>query len=298
MMPSTTSNPAPLPSMFWRMCGREVDLSPRSWVMGIVNVTPDSFSDGGEYLNPEAAIAQGLRLAEEGADILDIGGESTRPGAEAVCAEEEIRRVEPVMRALRNALPDQMLSIDTSKAAVAESALAAGADMINDVTAGRGDAGIYALAARSGAGLVLMHMQGTPRTMQKHPRYEDVIREVSDFLREHMQAAVDAGVDPAQLVLDPGIGFGKTLEHNVQLLAGLERFQDLGRPLLLGVSRKRWLGELTGREVQDRLAASLAGAAACHRGGAKILRVHDVIETCDMLHILDRVYPSRIHNPE
>lgn len=237
---------------------------------------------------------QGLRLAKEGADILDIGGESTRPGAEAVSAEEEIRRVEPVIRALRTALPDQLLSIDTSKAVVAEAALAAGADIINDVTAGRGDADLFALAARSGAGLVVMHMQGRPRTMQQQPHYGDVIREVSDFLRGRMQAAVDAGVHPGQLVLDPGIGFGKTLAHNLQLLAELDRFHDLGRPLLLGVSRKRWLGELTGREVKDRLAASLAGAAACHRGGAKILRVHDVIETCDMLHILDRVHSSRI----
>ncbi|MEX2607090.1 MAG: dihydropteroate synthase [Kiritimatiellia bacterium] len=293
-MPDSTDSSPPCFNAGWRIRGREVDLASRSRVMGIVNVTPDSFSDGGHYLTPGAAIELGLRLAGEGADILDVGGESTRPGAEAVSAGEEIRRVEPVIRALRDALPDQMLSIDTSKAEVAEAALAAGADIINDVTAGRGDADLLPLAARTGAGLVLMHMRGTPRTMQKYPQYENVIREVSDFLRRRMRAAVDAGVNPDQLVLDPGIGFGKTLEHNLQLLAGLEGFRKLGRPLLLGVSRKRWLGELTGRDVGDRLAASLAGAAACHQRGAKILRVHDVIETCDMLRILDSISQSQI----
>jgi dihydropteroate synthase len=266
--------------------------------MGIVNVTPDSFSDGGNYLDPDAAVEHGLRLLQEGADILDIGGESTRPGAAPVAAEEEIRRVEPVIRALREKAPDCLLSIDTSKAKVAEAALKAGANIINDVTAGRADAEMLPLAARSDVGLVLMHMQGTPQVMQDHPGYENVIREISDFFTERMCAAVNAGVDPAQLVLDPGIGFGKTLEHNLQLVAGLDRFHSLGRPLLLGVSRKRWLGELTGREVYDRLSASLAGAAACHQRGANFLRVHDVIETCDMLRILDRVLQTRNTLPE
>lgn len=279
--------------MLWRFRNHELDLASRSRVMGIVNVTPDSFSDGGTCLNPEDAIAHGLRLAAEGADILDIGGESTRPGAEAVPLDEEIRRVEPVIRALRTALPGQVISIDTSKAGVAEAALAAGADIINDVTAGRGDAALFPLAARTGAGLVLMHMRGTPRTMQQQPQYDNVIREVSDFLNRRMRAALEAGVEADHLVLDPGIGFGKTLEHNLQLVAGLDGFRVLGRPLLLGVSRKRWLGELTGRQVENRLAASLAGAAACHQRGVKILRVHDVIETCDMLRILDSIKQSQ-----
>jgi dihydropteroate synthase len=258
--------------------------------MGIVNTTPDSFSDGGRFIDPDRAVAHGLRLLEEGADILDIGGESTRPGAEPVDAEEEQRRTEPVIRRILEQVPDAIVSIDTSKACVAEAALHAGARIINDVTAGQGDPDMLPLAAQTGAGLVLMHMQGTPRTMQEHPTYEDVVQEVRIALRERLHTALQAGVAAEQVVLDPGIGFGKTLEHNLELIRNLRELQLEGRPLLLGVSRKRWLQELTGREVDQRLAASLAGLAACVEQGAKIMRVHDVIESCDMVRILDKVH--------
>jgi dihydropteroate synthase len=257
--------------------------------MGVVNVTPDSFSDGGCFLDHEAAISHGLRLAEEGAAILDIGGESTRPGSVPVSLEEEIQRVVPVLKALGEALPQMTLSIDTSKAKVAEAALKVGASIINDVTAGCGDAEMLPLAASSGAGLVLMHMQGRPKTMQAQPTYENVLAEVYQFFEGRIHAATDSGVALQQIALDPGIGFGKTLQHNLELISGLSSFHDLGCPLLLGVSRKRWLGELTGRGVDDRLAASLGGAAACVSRGAHILRVHDVIESCDLVKIIDSV---------
>lgn len=257
--------------------------------MGILNVTPDSFSDGGRCFDRAAAIQRGARMLEEGADILDIGGESTRPGADPVSEAEELSRVLPVIRGLRERFPDVLLSIDTSKLRVAEASLEAGADIVNDVTAGRADAGILELVARTGAGLVLMHMQGMPRTMQVDPRYENVLSEVYGFFAERMKAAGAAGVHPSQIVLDPGIGFGKTLQHNLELIAGLESFKTLGCPLLLGVSRKRWLGELTGRAVEERLAASLGGAAVCVSRGANILRVHDVIESCDLVKIIDMV---------
>jgi len=274
------------------MRDRRLDVADRTRVMGILNVTPDSFSDGGRYLDSDAAVRRGRDLLEQGADLLDIGGESTRPGAEEVPAEEERKRVEPVVRALRSAAPDALLSIDTSKASVATTALNAGADILNDVTAGRGDSDMLPLAAETGAGLVLMHMRGTPRTMQTAPRYDDVVAEVKRFLEERMAAALEAGVAEEQLVLDPGIGFGKTLEHNLELIARLSELSELGRPLLLGVSRKRWLGTITGRETPDRLAASLAGCAACIERGAHIMRVHDVIETCDTARVIDRIRKS------
>lgn len=275
--------------MIWKTGNRKHEVGERTYIMGIVNVTPDSFSDGGNFLNLDAAVEQGRKLAEEGADILDIGGESTRPGARPVSLDEEIRRVVPVLKQLRESLPDILLSVDTSKAGVAGEALHAGADIINDVTAGRGDSEMFPLAAQSGAGLVLMHMQGRPENMQTEPRYQHVVREVYGFLGERMQQALEKGVMPEQICLDPGIGFGKTLQHNLDLIAGLDRLKDFHRPLLLGVSRKRWLGEITERDVDGRLAASLGGAAACVGRGANILRVHDVIESCDLVKILDRV---------
>ncbi len=278
----------------WKTGNRQNAVPSRTLIMGVVNVTPDSFSDGGNFLDTEKAIAHGCQQAGQGADILDIGGESTRPGADAVSTEEEINRVVPVIRGLREKFPELLISIDTSKARVAEAALEAGADILNDVTAGLGDEGMLPLAASSGAGLVLMHMQGRPQTMQKNPQYQDVIQEVADFFRERMSAAEAAGVQAEQIALDPGIGFGKTLDHNLEILSRLNSFQALGRPLLLGVSRKRWLGEITGREVDDRLAASLGGAAACIFGGANILRVHDVIESCDLAKILDKVNQTRL----
>lgn len=276
-------------SFQWKTGSLSVTIGEKTLIMGVVNVTPDSFSDGGHFLNHAAAISHGVRLADEGAKILDIGGESTRPGSLPVSEEEEIKRVVPVLKALRKSLPDMALSIDTSKAKVAEAALEVGATILNDVTAGQGDPDMLPLAASSGAGLVLMHMQGRPKIMQDHPSYQNVRVEVYQFFERRIQAACKAGVALEQIALDPGIGFGKTLLHNLELIAGLASFTDLGCPLVLGVSRKRWLGELTGRDVDERLAASLGGAAACVNGGAHILRVHDVIESCDLVRILDSV---------
>ncbi|MDD9818705.1 MAG: dihydropteroate synthase [Gammaproteobacteria bacterium] len=247
-------------------------------IMGILNLTPDSFSDGGRYLAPEQALAHGLRMAEEGADIIDVGGESTRPGAEPVPAAEQCRRVLEVIRALRAQLPDGVrISIDTSLGEVATAAVRAGADMLNDVSAGRDDPGIFALAANRGLPLVLMHMRGTPRTMQEAPRYDDVVEEVRQFLLGRVRAAVAAGVPEEQLVLDPGIGFGKTVEHNLALLRGLRRLATLGCPLLLGASRKRFMqaacGTVAGAEL---VGATCATTALGVWQDVRIFRVHDV----------------------
>ena len=253
----------------------------RGALLGVVNITPDSFSDGGRFLDPAAAIAQGRQLAAEGAALVDVGGESTRPGAEPLPAAAELARVLPVIEAL--VAEGIAVSIDTSKAEVARAALAAGAVLVNDVTALRGDPGMAAVVAEAGADLCLMHMLGEPRTMQDDPRYEDVVGEVESFLAARADAAVAAGVPRERIALDPGIGFGKTVEHNLALLRALPRLGRLG-PLLLGVSRKRFLGTITGREVAaERVAASTAAALWCYRGGAHLLRVHDVRATADAL---------------
>ena len=253
----------------------------RGALVGVLNVTPDSFSDGGEHAGFEAAVAHGRRLASEGAAIVDVGGESTRPGAEPVAAELELERVLPVIGVLAGAgIP---VSIDTSKAVVAHAALAAGAVLVNDVTALRGDAELASVVAETNADLCLMHMLGEPRTMQDDPRYDDVVGEVESFLAERAEAAVAAGIARERIALDPGIGFGKTLAHNLALLRALPRLARLG-PLVLGVSRKRFLGTLTDREIAaDRVAASVAAALYCYRGGAHLLRVHDVAATADAL---------------
>jgi dihydropteroate synthase len=243
-------------------------------LMGVVNVTPDSFSDGGLYLDPERAIAHGEELVRDGAEILDVGGESTRPGAEEVSAEEELRRVEPVVEGLAGVT----VSIDTSKLAVAEAALDAGAEIVNDVTALRGDPEIGALCADRGAGLVLMHMQGSPRTMQEDPVYEDVVDDVKAFLAERMEAAVSAGVDEQRIWLDPGIGFGKTVDHNLELLARIGELRDLGQPLVVGTSRKSFIGKLDGSEASERLGGTIASSVLAAVEGADVLRVHDVSE--------------------
>jgi len=256
----------------------KADNPPVTVLMGIVNVTPDSFSDGGRYLDRGAAIEHGIELAAAGADVLDVGGESTRPGAAAVGVEEELARVLPVIEALASA--GHRVSVDTSKAAVAERALAAGATIVNDVTA-LGDPAMAAVCADAGCGLILMHMKGTPRTMQDDPRYDDVLVEVRDFLAERLAAAVAAGVAAERVWVDPGIGFGKTVDHNLELIERLGELRELGRPVVLGASRKAFLGELTGREVSDRLAASLAVAVLGVAGGAEVLRVHDVAATRD-----------------
>jgi dihydropteroate synthase len=248
-------------------------------VMGILNVTPDSFSDGGRHLGLEAALQQAERMQAEGADILDVGGESTRPGSEPVEAGEQLRRVLPVIDAIRRRWPDCCLSVDTTRAAVAEAALGAGADLVNDVSAGRDDPGMFPLAAERGAPIVLMHMQGTPRTMQDSPCYEDVVGEVLDFFRERIAAARAAGIPDGHIVLDPGIGFGKRKQDNLDLLAGLGRFADLGYPVLLGASRKRFMGAIC-RETEPAalIPATVATTALGVMAGARIFRVHDVRE--------------------
>ena len=253
--------------------------------MGVVNVTPDSFSDGGRYFDEEAAVSHALHLVEQGADILDIGGESTRPGAEPVSAADEIARVVPVIEAVRRE-STAPISIDTMKPAVARAAVAAGATIWNDVTALRGVGGVET-AAELGCGVVLMHMQGEPRTMQRSPSYADVVAEVRDFLRERADAAVSAGVARERVWLDPGIGFGKTLEHNLTLIANLEQLTALGFDVVLGVSRKRFvqLVDPTAVEANDRLGGSLAAALHGAAHGAAVLRVHDVRETVQALEV-------------
>lgn len=252
-------------------------------IWGIVNVTPDSFSDGGRFLDPQAAIDHGAALASDGADVLDIGGESTRPGAAPVDTAEEIDRVVPVIEGLAAAAPGVTLSIDTRHAAVADAALAAGATIVNDVS-GAADPRMLAVVVRHGAGLVLMHMRGTPETMQSEPTYDDVTAEVAAYLEARAGAAIEAGADGARLWIDPGIGFGKTLDHNLTLMRDLERFIGMGRPVLLGASRKSFLGTLTGREVPaERVAASLACVVRALEAGVDAVRVHDVRQTRDIL---------------
>lgn len=263
--------------MIWKIRGREYDLSQRGWIMGVLNVTPDSFSDGGRFFSPEAAISQGLQMAADGATILDVGGESTRPGAQPVSADEELARVLPVIQGLRVAGLDCLISIDTSKADVAAAALDAGADIVNDVTGLNGDGRMAGVVADFRAGVVLMHMQGTPRTMQAAPDYRDVVSEVGDFFRQSLRQAVGSGIDPMSIAIDPGIGFGKTAEHNRLLLRSLAAFQSFARPLLIGVSRKSFLGWIAGSQrVEDRFWPGVALTCYCRESGARIFRVHDV----------------------
>jgi len=243
--------------------------------MGVVNVTPDSFSDGGLYLDAGAAIARGRELVGQGADILDVGGESTRPGAGEVSAEEELARVGPVVEGLAGV---GTVSVDTSKLAVAEAALDGGASIVNDVTALRREPEIGALCAEQGVTLILMHMRGEPRTMQVEPSYDDVVEDVKGFLAERMEAAVGAGVDEERIWLDPGIGFGKTLEHNLELLRRLGELRELGRPLVVGTSRKSFIGKIDGSGVDERIGGTIASSILAATEGADVLRVHDVAE--------------------
>lgn len=262
-------------------CGdHQLDLS-RPRIMGVVNITPDSFSDGGRYLDPGAATDHALRLVEEGADIIDLGAESTRPGSTAITESEELERLGPVLTALADVVRVP-ISVDTKKAAVMRAAADLGASMINDVS-GLTAPGALDAVADSGLGLCIMHSQGEPRTMQEAPRYEDVVAEVYAFLQGRVSACEDAGISRRRLAIDPGFGFGKTLEHNLQLLRHLGRFRAEGLPLLVGLSRKSMLESLTGRAVSDRLAGSLGLAWAALSGGARILRVHDVAETRDLI---------------
>ena len=264
----------------WQIRDRMLHIGPRPLVMGIVNVTPDSFSDGGRFLQTDAAVAHALELVEQGADLLDIGGESTRPGAAPVSVDEELRRVLIVVEALAKSTQIP-LSIDTSKAEVARQCLAAGAHIINDVTA-LADPAMIEVAKQFQAGVVLMHMQGTPQTMQQNPHYENVSDDVARWLDERVRFVMGRGVPQGNLVLDPGIGFGKSHAHNLELLARLPELQRLGRPVCLGVSRKGFIGKITGRSVQDSAAGSVGVACwAVARRAAQVLRVHDVAATRD-----------------
>jgi dihydropteroate synthase len=258
-------------------------------VWGILNVTPDSFSEGGRYARPEAAIRHGLRLVEAGADVLDVGGESTRPGAAPVPIDAEIARVVPVIHGLRKGGLEIPLSVDTRNAEAARRAVAAGADVVNDVSAGTHDPKMIATVAAAGAGMVLMHMRGTPATMQEDPHYDDVVAEIRTWLEERAAAAQREGVPSSRIWIDPGIGFGKTLEHNLEIIRSLASFGASGRPVLLGASRKSFLGRLTGRGVEERLAGSLACVARAVEAGTAGVRVHDVGPTRDLITVLASV---------
>jgi dihydropteroate synthase len=266
----------------------ELDFTRRTLIMGILNVTPDSFFDGGRRFDPSKAIADGVAMAAGGADIIDVGGESTRPGAQPVTEEEELARVLPVVSGLRREI-GVPISIDTYKAKIACAALDAGADIVNDISALRFDPSMTPLVAVEKVPVVLMHMQGTPRTMQKEPKYDDVTREVRDFLAQQLYEALDAGIAPEAVVLDPGIGFGKSLEHNLQLLRGLPMLAALAQPLLVGVSRKTFIGKILNLDPDDRLEGSLAAGVAAVLGGANILRVHDARETYRAVRVADAI---------
>lgn len=268
------------PSLMFR-CGRFSFALDRPLIMGVVNVTPDSFSDGGCFLNPHQAIDHGLRLRASGADLLDLGGESTRPGAQPVSVQEEMDRILPVLEGLRGC--GAALSVDTMKPEVMEAALAAGADMINDVQALAAPGALEAVAG-SECGICLMHMRGVPRTMQDDPQYQDVVEEVAAYLARRRAVCVAAGIAPERIVIDPGFGFGKTLEHNIALFKKVRRLADMA-PVLVGVSRKSMIGQITGQPVQERMAGSVAAALLAALRGAAILRVHDVAQTVDALKI-------------
>jgi dihydropteroate synthase len=277
----------------WRCRDRVLGLGAQTLVMGIVNVTPDSFSDGGMFEDADAAVRHGLRLLEEGADLLDVGGESTRPGSEPVGSEEEASRVLPVLEGHRREAPEAFLSVDTRTPSVAEQALAAGADVVNDIGAGT-DPAMFDATARSGAGMVLMHMRGEPKTMQADPRYDDVVAEVRAFLAERIGTAVAAGIGRDRLCIDPGIGFGKNLRHNLALLRSIGSFGELGTAVLAGASRKRFIGELSGvDDAADRRDGSLAAAVWCAAQGVDVVRVHDVAPTVQALRVADAIARER-----
>jgi len=274
----------------WRCREHRIVCGPRTLLIGVVNVTPDSFSDGGLHLNAEAAVAHGLELVGEGADLLDVGGESTRPGAEPVPAPDEIARVVPVIEGLAAKLPDTPLSVDTRKPEVAREALAAGASIVNDIGAGT-EPGMFEAASEAGAGMILMHMQGEPRTMQVDPTYDDVVADVTAYLRARLEAAAAAGLGRDRLCVDPGIGFGKNLQHNLELLRAVGRMrEDLGVPFLVGPSRKRFIGTLTGTEdPADRVEGTAGAVAWCAAQGADLVRVHDVRAMRRVVQVVDAI---------
>ena len=273
--------------LVWRFGPHALECGSRTHVMGIVNVTPDSFSDGGRFLDPEEAVHAGMAMAKAGADLIDVGGESTRPGSDVVPLEEELRRVLPVLKRLA-AEVDVPLSVDTRKAEVAKAAIDAGATVVNDVTAG-GDPNMFEAVREAHAGLVLMHMQGDPKTMQEDPRYRDVVEEVKAFLAERVRAAQSAGIARECICVDPGLGFGKTLEHNLVLMRGIGAIVEVGRPVLVGPSRKSFVGRVTGTDMDDRLEGTAGAVAWLVARGAHIVRVHDVREMVRVVRMVDAI---------
>jgi dihydropteroate synthase len=274
--------------LHWHAGGRVLDCSERTLVMGVVNVTPDSFSDGGRFLDADAAVAHALRLVEDGADLVDIGGESTRPGSDPISVDEEKARVVPVIQRLAAAHPALAISIDTRKPEVAAAALEAGACIVNDISGGRDEA-MFAVARDAGAGMVLMHMRGDPKTMQEAPHYVDVVAEVKEFLRERIESAEFAGLGPEYLCIDPGIGFGKNLEHNLLLLKHLDALVELGRPILVGPSRKRFIGAILDLPADQRVEGTAGAVAWLVSRGAHIVRVHDVREMARVVRVVDAI---------
>jgi len=267
---------------------KKLDLSARTHITGVLNVTPDSFSDGGRFFNLEDAVSQGMKMVEEGADMIDVGGESTRPGSDPLPTEEELSRVIPVIKSM-SAKTDVPISIDTYKAEVARRALDAGAQMINDISALRFDPGMKQVASEFEVPVILMHIKGTPKDMQKDPSYEDVIAEITEYLRQSIKIAEDAGVDREKIIIDPGIGFGKRLQDNLNVLKNLRKFSILGCPILIGCSRKSFIGRVLNLPVEERLEGSLAALAVAVMNGANIVRVHDVKESKRVVSLIDAV---------
>jgi dihydropteroate synthase len=277
--------------MRWLVRGRFLELGQKAQVMGVLNVTPDSFSDGGKFLDPAAALVQAKRMVEQGASIIDVGGESSRPGAEPISSQEELRRVLPVIEQLRAALPDIDLSIDTYKAEVAHQALQAGADIVNDISAAQ-DQKMASIVRDFGAGIILMHMQGRPKSMQQNPVYEDVSRQVLQFFKHRRDYLLSEGIAEEQIALDPGFGFGKRLEHNLALAQHLDLFTQLGRPIVVGISRKSTLGQLlgpSGQSPSDRVWATVAFTSFLREKGARIIRVHDVQPNLEALRMTEAI---------
>jgi dihydropteroate synthase len=273
-----------------------LDLDKRTHVMGVLNVTPDSFSDGGFFYSRESAVARGRQMAKEGADIIDVGGESTKPFSGGISSDEEIERVVPVIRELAASL-DVPISIDTTKAEVAEAALEAGASVINDISALRFDPNLGRVAAAAGVPVILMHMQGTPGTMQKAPHYENLLGEIKAFLQDAVKRAVSAGISEDLLILDPGIGFGKTFDHNLSIINRFNELKILDKPLLAGPSRKAFIGHILDAQPSERVIGSVAAAVACVLKGARIVRMHDVAEAVDAVRVIDSVMREKSENP-
>jgi len=277
----------------WVCRDRTIDFRSGPMLMGILNVTPDSFSDGGRYAGTKTALARALQMAEEGADIIDIGGESTRPGALPVTGEVELERVLPVVEHLKKKA-GVLISIDTRKSVVAEAALRAGAHIINDVSALEFDPRMAETARRYKAGIILMHKKGEPQNMQKSPRYDNVVGEVTNYLKERLDFLAGEGIVRETMAIDPGVGFGKTADHNLKLISNIEDLKAIGRPLVIGLSRKNFLGRITGGGVTERLAASLAALAYCLMKGADVMRMHDVKESRDVLKVLNAIYKEKV----